>query len=182
MAVLGLNNSVHQLIFKTFLPADNLGIERQYLLAYFRNESALDVFKFKPAELSHIEDIKEVLAQAQTFYLYIVLVFILWQIIEWKQKRSHWLALWKGQLTYSIILWPLIALIFILGFQPLFIFFHQVAFPKGNWLFDPATDLIIQLYPPQFFYYFIMVWVTLTEFILLLGYVLIRLVSKRILE
>jgi integral membrane protein (TIGR01906 family) len=164
LMLLGLNNPVHQIIFKTFLPADSLSIDRQYLLAYFRGQSALDSFKFKTNELDHIADIKEALAHGQSVYLYLVVLFVLWQLIEMKhQKKTQWLTAWQRQLKIASIIWPLIAVIFVLAFEPLFIFFHQIVFPGGNWLFDPATDLIIRLYPPQFFFYFVMVWAMITE-------------------
>lgn len=167
LMLLGLNNPVHQIIFKTFLPADSLSIDRQYLLSYFRGQSALDSFKFKTNELSHIADIKEALAHGQSVYLYLIVLFVLWQLIEMKhQKKPQWLTAWQRQLKIASIIWPLIAVIFVLAFEPLFIFFHQIVFPGGNWLFDPATDLIIRLYPPQFFFYFVMVWAMITEVVI----------------
>lgn len=167
LGVLGLNNPVHQVIFTTFLPADSLSTDRQYLLAYFRGQSALDSFKFKANELGHIEDIKEALAHSQSVYLYLAVLFVLWQLIEIKrQKLKCWLTTWQRQLKIASIIWPVMAIIFVLAFEPLFIFFHQIVFPGGNWLFDPATDLIILLYPPQFFFFFVMVWAILTEMVI----------------
>ncbi len=180
LGILGLNNSVHQLIFRTFLPADNLATERQYLLAYFRGQSTLDTAKFKSAELSHIEDIREVLTNGQTIYFYFLLVFLIWQIVEYKRKKiAQWVADWKKQLKFAIILWPLIAIIFVLAFEPLFIFFHQIVFPGGNWLFNPETDLIIRLYSPQFFFYFVIVWAVITELFLIGGYLFLKIKQRR---
>ena len=33
------------------------------------------------------------------------------------------------------------------AFEPLFLLFHDVFFPQGNFLFDPATSNLIRLYP-----------------------------------
>jgi uncharacterized membrane protein len=33
------------------------------------------------------------------------------------------------------------------AFDPLFLLFHEVFFPQGNFLFDPATSNLIRLYP-----------------------------------
>jgi uncharacterized membrane protein len=33
------------------------------------------------------------------------------------------------------------------AFDPLFLLFHDVFFPQGNFLFDPATSNLIRLYP-----------------------------------
>jgi len=35
----------------------------------------------------------------------------------------------------------------IFAFEPLFLAFHYVFFPQGNFLFDPATSNLIRLYP-----------------------------------
>src|SRR2546430_14703599 len=34
-----------------------------------------------------------------------------------------------------------------LAFDPLFLLFHDVFFPQGNFLFDPATSNLLRLYP-----------------------------------
>jgi uncharacterized membrane protein len=33
------------------------------------------------------------------------------------------------------------------AFEPLFLAFHYVFFPQGNFLFDPATSNLVRLYP-----------------------------------
>jgi integral membrane protein (TIGR01906 family) len=180
LVVLGLNSPVHQTIFKSFLPADSLSTDRQYLLAYFRGQSVLDSLKFKTNELGHIEDIKEALVHGQSVYLYLVVLFVLWQLIEMKrQKLKRWLIAWQQQLKIASVIWPVIAVIFVLAFEPLFIYFHQVVFPGGNWLFDPATDLIIRLYPPQFFFYFVMAWAVVTEALIGGLYIAMRAICRQ---
>jgi hypothetical protein len=37
-----------------------------------------------------------------------------------------------------------------LAFSALFTLFHQLAFPGGNWSFDPSTQRLVQLYPLAF--------------------------------
>lgn len=36
------------------------------------------------------------------------------------------------------------------AFDPLFRLFHEVAFPGGNWAFDPGTQRLVRLYPTAF--------------------------------
>jgi integral membrane protein (TIGR01906 family) len=38
----------------------------------------------------------------------------------------------------------------LLFFDSAFILFHEIFFPGGNYLFDPATDRLVQLFPQQF--------------------------------
>ncbi|HEV8655959.1 MAG TPA: DUF1461 domain-containing protein [Candidatus Limnocylindria bacterium] len=40
-----------------------------------------------------------------------------------------------------------IGLVAALGFEQAFLLFHQVFFPQGNFLFDPATSNLVRLYP-----------------------------------
>jgi integral membrane protein (TIGR01906 family) len=35
-------------------------------------------------------------------------------------------------------------------FDQAFILFHEIFFPGGNYLFDPRTDRLVQLFPQQF--------------------------------
>jgi uncharacterized membrane protein len=39
-----------------------------------------------------------------------------------------------------------------LAFEPLFLAFHYVFFPQGNFLFDPATSNLLRLYPESYWY------------------------------
>jgi integral membrane protein (TIGR01906 family) len=43
-----------------------------------------------------------------------------------------------------------IGVVGVLAFGSLFTLFHQVAFPGGNWTFDPASQRLVQLYPLAF--------------------------------
>ena len=38
----------------------------------------------------------------------------------------------------------------LLFFDSAFILFHEIFFPGGNYLFDPRTDRLVQLFPQQF--------------------------------
>jgi len=40
-----------------------------------------------------------------------------------------------------------IGVVAIVAFEPLFLLFHEVFFPQGNFLFDPATSNLVRLYP-----------------------------------
>jgi|GEM_PF-6311834 len=171
---IGLQYQVHQLIFQTFLPADDLASERQDLLTYFRGQSALDSAKFQLDELSHIEDIRQVLGQGELIFFYVAILFIVWQFVVLRRfGQEEAVIMWRKQIKIGLLLWPVLSAIIGLAFMPLFILFHQIVFPDGNWLFDPATDLIIQLYPPQFFFYFFIVWAILTELVILAFFFLI---------
>ena len=50
-----------------------------------------------------------------------------------------------GLAATGLLAWALV------NFDGLFITFHRVAFPRGGWLLDPRTDLLIRLMPERFF-------------------------------
>jgi integral membrane protein (TIGR01906 family) len=39
---------------------------------------------------------------------------------------------------------------FAVFFEQAFEFFHEIFFPPGTYMFDPATDKLVQLFPDQF--------------------------------
>jgi|GEM_PF-4857464 len=40
----------------------------------------------------------------------------------------------------------------VVSFDALFLVFHEVFFPQGNFLFDPATSNLLRLYPDEYWY------------------------------
>lgn len=55
-------------------------------------------------------------------------------------------AIAAGALVLAIALGAAVA------FEPLFLLFHYVFFPQGNFLFDPATSNLVRLYPEPYWY------------------------------
>ena len=83
--------------------------------------------------------------------LALLICFILYQKgISPARPLKHGPALWSGSLL--LILFLLVGIIGAVNFDALFVVFHQIFFPgKNNWLFDPATDQIIEVMPEVFF-------------------------------
>jgi integral membrane protein (TIGR01906 family) len=54
-------------------------------------------------------------------------------------------------IVLGIILLTVTALFFAVGFERLFILFHQLLFTNDLWLMDPAVDTMIRLFPGEFF-------------------------------
>jgi integral membrane protein (TIGR01906 family) len=50
-------------------------------------------------------------------------------------------------LTIGVLIVGVVGLV---AFDRLFELFHEVFFPAGSYLFDPATDRLVQLFPFQF--------------------------------
>jgi integral membrane protein (TIGR01906 family) len=96
-------------------------------------------------ELSHLRDVKAVwlrgiIALALST---IALLLVMWHA---KRKKMLWSALeWGSLLTIALMIGAALV-----PFDQLFIWFHAIAFPQGNWTFA-YSDKIITLFPPPFF-------------------------------
>ena len=62
---------------------------------------------------------------------------LIFSYLTWRCRRSH---------DAAFIGW-VIGVIAAFAFEPLFLLFHYVFFPQGNFLFDPATSNLVRLYP-----------------------------------
>lgn len=105
---------------------------------------------FTTPEKNHLTDVKHLLNTA-TIIFGICLLIIISAIIFNKEKSKN---IFKKAFLYSgisALVFNAIIIIFTLfSFDSLFISFHELLFPQGNWTF-PASSLLIQLYPEEFF-------------------------------
>ncbi len=94
------------------------------------------------SELSHIRDVHNLIAKIPItlFFLLVLTSFF----IKKYQNISF-----NEVVKYSIILLLLLIVLGTIAFMPLFVLFHQIFFPQGNWSF-PENSILIQLYPDSF--------------------------------
>jgi integral membrane protein (TIGR01906 family) len=64
-------------------------------------------------------------------------------------RRTTWRAVRGGAIGLSIGV-VIAGVVGFFAFDQLFEFFHEVFFPPGSYLFDPATDRLVQLFPFAF--------------------------------
>ena len=80
-----------------------------------------------------------------------LLVAILIALFWLKGAAFPVIAAWiRGGAITLVIFVVLIGLVSIVAFQPLFMLFHQIGFRNDLWLLDPATDMLVQIYPLGF--------------------------------
>ena len=105
---------------------------------------------FTTPEKNHLIDVRNLLNIASILFA-ISLIVIIIAIIYNKKESEH---IFNKAFLYSgisAIIFNLIILFFtIFNFDSLFISFHELLFPQGNWTF-PTSSLLIQLYPEGFF-------------------------------
>jgi integral membrane protein (TIGR01906 family) len=104
----------------------------------------------KPAERDHMRDVRTVFG---TFYLVAAisaLVLVVWFALARGRGRARlWRRMSRAGLVVGVatIAGGITGLVF---FDTAFQLFHEVFFPQGNFLFDPRTDRLVQLFPEQF--------------------------------
>jgi len=107
---------------------------------------------FTAAERSHMRDVRAVFVAAEIAAL--AAAAILFVLVARIRVRGR-LAI--ARLVRSAALAAAIGVAALAGaaavsFDALFLAFHEVFFPQGNFLFDPATSNLLAMYPDSYWY------------------------------
>lgn len=133
----------------TFLSSKTIGYNFNQLMSYllnpFNDKLVMSDFKSSAAGLTHFSEVKHL------FFVAILIAIILAvpSIRFIKQKRY----IQFYQIVKMLLVIPLCLVILgiVSGFDSLFISFHQLLFRDSTWLFDPATDPVINILPESYF-------------------------------
>jgi len=112
-----------------------------------------DVSLFNPRETDHLKDVKsrlDIMNKVQEFSVLYLLIYVA-AVVLWAREIT------LRQLSVRVMVGCLITLLAIggtaafasSGFDLAWVRFHEVLF-SGNWRFNPATDHLIQMFPPAF--------------------------------
>ncbi len=119
-----------------------------------RGGKTIDIFNDK--ELVHLRDVKglfqlDCTVQIVTFILLVLCILLLLFLLKEKWRTIIRGILWGSVLTLGLVIF--LALWSVIGFEQLFILFHQLSFTNEFWILDPSKDFLIMLFPEQFFQY-----------------------------
>jgi integral membrane protein (TIGR01906 family) len=102
---------------------------------------------FTEDEYAHMADVRRVFDVLR--FLVPAGLFVI--IVRLQRARARGSAeMWRLARDGSLISAALVAaigIVAVFAFEPLFLAFHYVFFPQGNFLFDPATSNLVRLYP-----------------------------------
>lgn len=157
-----------QIEYRTpYFPADPYGFTQQDRLywsqiavEYLLNDEGISFLEelefedgtqvYNARELKHMLDVKEVLQSALiVWYISIGSIFLLGMWAYW----GKWMDAYQrgisrgGWITVGIIAVTMV--IVLIGFSVFFVFFHQVFFEAGTWVFR-FSDTLIRLFPQRF--------------------------------
>lgn len=106
---------------------------------------------FNENEVSHMADVKELFLRVyRVQWLSSVLLVVLTLLAAWRLRRDAYLVIgsWLRRgaaLTAGVIL--VLGLLSAVAFRQVFTVFHYIGFPQGNWVFDPRTEYLVQVFP-----------------------------------
>lgn len=103
-------------------------------------------------ERAHLADVRDVFAGAR-LVLAVALLGLVWQVARGARRGSTYLAhvARRGAIVAAGLV-GLVGTLAAVAFEPLFLAFHRVFFPQGNFLFDPATSNLLAVYPETYWY------------------------------
>ncbi len=122
-------------------------------------------------ELSHMVDVKKTVQGTLRVWDAVLAIVLLMGVWAW---QGGWLDGYRRGLSrggwLTVILIILVMLFVLLAFEPFFVFFHDVFFAPGTWMFL-WSDTLIRLFPERFWQItFVTVGVFSTIFGLALGF------------
>lgn len=113
---------------------------------------------FNTKEKQHLLDVKNLIQGLNLFFYFLIILFFfllltLFFLVKNKKKRVKYIVIILiGSSLLTIVDVFFFWLIVKLNFAGFFDKFHNLFFKPGTWIFDPAVDKIITLYPQGFFY------------------------------
>lgn len=119
-----------------------------YSSPFFRGNLSFPTFGASPSGIQHFEEVKNIFT---SFYILagITLVAAIIILVH-KAKKRDISYLFVSSLTV-VILPVVVGLLLMIDFDKSFVIFHKLFFNNDYWIFDSATDPVINILPDTFF-------------------------------
>ncbi|RZI48166.1 TIGR01906 family membrane protein [Lactococcus kimchii] len=130
-----------------------------YLVNPFVNQLKMPDFPSSASGLKHFAEVKQLFMLAFALVLALLPALILF-------VKENLLMIFHNALRVVMIFPLAMGLVaWLIGFDRFFVAFHEVLFRDNSWLFDPATDPIINVLPEQFFMHTFLIFVVIYELV-----------------
>jgi integral membrane protein (TIGR01906 family) len=96
----------------------------------------------------HFSEVKQIFVGFEYFFLGALVLAVVGIIAKCRKKHFDFMTL-TG--IFTIVIPVVLGSIIALNWDWFFITFHKIAFNNNYWLFDPATDPVINILPDAFF-------------------------------
>lgn len=111
---------------------------------------------FNQREALHMQDVKRMvwgvylLAALSGLYIAVGALWLLRRRRFEDGERLARLCLWGGGLTVGLA--AAVGLFSLVGFDTLFLKFHQISFANDFWQLDPRSDYLVMMFPQEFWF------------------------------
>ena len=111
---------------------------------------------YNQREVDHMRDVKGLVRGTYLVAFVTLLYLLLYKGIGYYFRRWAFamsmarLGLWGGLLTLAIVV--LVGLFALVGFDSLFLLFHQISFANDLWQLDARTDYLLIMFPLGFWF------------------------------
>ncbi|MFC4652560.1 TIGR01906 family membrane protein [Lactococcus nasutitermitis] len=142
----------------------NFAILMNYLLNPFVSHLAMPNFPSSVNGLKHFSEVKQLFLLAIALSVVLIPAFIIFM-------REHLSIRFHSALRLLMAV-PIFMgiVVYLLGFNDFFIYFHEAIFRDNTWLFNPNTDPIINVLPEQYFMHTFIIFLIIYEFSFFLLY------------
>ncbi len=104
---------------------------------------------FTTSEYAHMADVRNVFVGARIAAAIAVAVAGVLLALTWRRDPRAALVLVRDGTAAAAVVMAAVAALAAVAFDPLFLLFHEVFFPQGNFLFGPDSNLIA-MYPDPY--------------------------------
>lgn len=106
---------------------------------------------FSENEIDHMNDVAQLVRNGfYTLVLVFIILLILYIFFKFLGSPEVFYSLFRGGAVFSMIFLFILALLILIDFTVNFLYFHNIFFPQGNFIF-PANSLLVQIFPERFF-------------------------------
>jgi integral membrane protein (TIGR01906 family) len=142
-----------------------------YLQNPFNNELILNSLPMSNFGRIHFFEVKRIFLTLYVISIIFVVIMI-FKIITNKNNDlgKRLIKSFNSSVNIIAIIFVIISIVAAKDFSKAFIFFHKIFFRNNYWIFDPATDPIINALPEEFF----MIELTLILVLLIIFTVIIK--------
>ena len=109
---------------------------------------------FNEQDLFHMQDVREIFITVFNFNWFLIISFIILLLIfiyikgDWKKDLPNFYFI---NLLLFLIFLSVVTILSIINFKEVFYFLHEILFDNNLWMFQSQNDLMIHLFPLEFF-------------------------------
>lgn len=129
---------------------ENYDALMDYCSPFYQGELNFPTLPSSAEGLIHFAEVKAIFVSF--YYIFAIALLLLLPILWYTIKHKDY-KIFKISAITSLLLPCIIGFACGVNFDATFLLFHKLFFRNNYWLFNPYTDPIINLLPPEFFYH-----------------------------